>query len=619
MALIPVVGRRSPQMRLFVALLYLVLTLGAITTVYPFLVMIGESLTSNYDKTTFPIVPAFVYNMPSLFGKYADDKYSGDIGLTNASYRTDFAKAEEVLPPADSLNVPADRVADWKTFFASQPLKYRKPGFAGVTGVAYTPNALADQYQDFLDHRFHGNIRALDTAYTEEDADFSTVFPPFEDQTKHNWLPATSPKTTDWTTFLNTLPVDSFQAVSGDSIYQKWLTEEAYNSKLDDLNKAWGTSYKKFTDINLSAKPTGNPAQQKDWETFVRTKFPIRYTAVAPSALPAYQQFVGGRYHNDIAGYNKAYNTKLTAFGELTLPDVDTLQPDGAPLIDYVDFLKGPAPLDALAVDSIETRYRAHIISRFQIEPAIAATTIPPIYAADWQYVQAHASELRSHFLTRNYALVVHYMKVHGNSVSVTIIYCALAVLTALIVNPLCAYALSRYNLPYGAAVLLFLLATMSFPGEVTQIPNFLLLKQLHMLNTFYALILPGIANGYSIFLLKGFFDSLPKEIYEAGTLDGASEMRMFWTITLPLSKPIFAVIGLGAFTVAYGSFLFAILTCQDPRMWTIMVWMYELQSGNAPVYTMLAGLTLASLPTLLVFIFAQNTIMKGIILPSYK
>jgi multiple sugar transport system permease protein len=167
--------------------------------------------------------------------------------------------------------------------------------------------------------------------------------------------------------------------------------------------------------------------------------------------------------------------------------------------------------------------------------------------------------------------------------------------------------------------VLIFLLATMAFPTEVTQIPNFLLLKQLGMLNTFYALLLPSLASGYSIFLFKGFFDSLPKELYEAGTLDGASELRMFWEITLPLSKPIFAVIGLGAFTAAYSSFLFAILICQDPKMWTMMVWTYEMQAAGAPTYIMLAAITLISLPVLLVFVFAQNTIMKGIIVPSYK
>jgi multiple sugar transport system permease protein len=604
-------------MRLFVALLYLVLTVGAITTVYPFLVMIGESLTSDYDKTDFPVVPAYVYNTKALFGKYADDKFNGDNDSTNASYRTDFAKAEDVVPPSGSQLAPANRIADWNAFFQSQPLKYKRAAFQGITGVAYTPNALADRYQQYLQKHFHGDIRALDRAYTEEDADFSTVFPPFEDPTKHNWLPAATSKTKDWQAFQQTLPAEFFQAVSGDAIFQKWLSEEAY-TKVADLNTAWSTKYTDFSQVMLTPKPGGNTAEQKDWETFVRTKFPIRYTVVSPAAQPAYQQFLQGRYHT-IEAYNKAYGNRATSFSTVTLPDVDSMQPDGPALIDYVDFLKSAAPLSDLTVDSLETRYRAHLTDQFHMDATTAATTVPPIYAADWSYVQAHAGALRSNYLTRNYGLVIHYLLVHGQAIRTTVIFCVLAVLTALIVNPLCAYALSRYNLSYGTGILLFLLATMSFPGEVTQIPNFLLLKQLGMLNTFYALILPTVASGYSIFLLKGFFDSLPKELYEAGTLDGASEMRMFWAITLPLSKPIFAVIGLGAFTAAYSAFMFAILTCQDPKMWTIMVWMYELQSNSAPVYTMLAGLTLASLPTLLVFIFAQNTIMKGIILPSYK
>ena len=93
----------------------------------------------------------------------------------------------------------------------------------------------------------------------------------------------------------------------------------------------------------------------------------------------------------------------------------------------------------------------------------------------------------------------------------------------------------------------------------------------------------------------------------------------MFWDITLPLSKPIFAVIGLGAFTAAYTAFMFALVVCQDPKMWTLMVWIYELGSSGAPQYVMMAAATLLTIPTLLVFLLAQNTIMKGIILPSYK
>ena len=77
--------------------------------------------------------------------------------------------------------------------------------------------------------------------------------------------------------------------------------------------------------------------------------------------------------------------------------------------------------------------------------------------------MQAHPWELRRSYLTRNYSLVLQYMLLHGRAVWNTVLYCSLAVLIALIVNPLCAYALSRYNLPYGSSVLLFLLATMAF------------------------------------------------------------------------------------------------------------------------------------------------------------
>ena len=100
--------------------------------------------------------------------------------------------------------------------------------------------------------------------------------------------------------------------------------------------------------------------------------------------------------------------------------------------------------------------------------------------------------------------------------------------------------------------------------------------------------------------------------------MEGASEARMFTLIAVPLSKPIFAVIALQAFTGAYGAFMFALVVCQDPKMWTIMVWLYELQFQN-PTYIMMAGMAVAAIPTLLVFVFAQNVIMRGIILPTEK
>src|SRR5205814_9978664 len=188
------------------------------------------------------------------------------------------------------------------------------------------------------------------------------------------------------------------------------------------------------------------------------------------------------------------------------------------------------------------------------------------------------------------------YLAGHGNGIRNTAIFCALLVLTNLIVNPLAAYALSRYKPPSAYKILLFCMATMAFPAEVAMIPSFLLLRDLGLLNTFWALVLPGAASGYTIFLLKGFFDSLPQELFEAGSLDGARESTMMLRIALPLSRPVLGYIALLTFMAAYGAFIYAFLVVQDQRMWTLTVWLYQLQL-TAPKAVIMAGLTLAAIP----------------------
>ena len=608
MALLPAVGRTSPGMRLFIFALYATLSLGAVTMLYPFLSMLSMSVGSQYDAAAHDIVPRYLTSPAALFGKYAEDKYRGDMTQINAAYGTNFAKLSDVAPPA-AVNTHSAR--DWDAFVSALPDKFKAAGFSGAPG-AYSPAPLLDTYRMFLRERFGGDIRALDRAYSEEDDTFLSVFPPFEQPARRSYAPAQTAKARDWRVFTQTLPARYFTITGADPLYAQWLKEERY-SKPADLNAAWGTKFTVFTDAALSVRPTGNAVQRGDWETFVRTKLPFRDVIVSLDALPAWRAFLAKRYPS-VSIYNTQHGTQFVSFAGVPLPDPETLAHTGPALLDWLDFLKA-APLSALSADTPELRWQAKYGQAERHAGAMTAAAA----ASDWQFVRAHPGPLRRDFLARNYRLVADYFLLHGRAVWVTVLYCGLAILTALVVNPLCAYALSRYNLPAGQAVLLFLLSTMAFPAEVTMIPGFLLLKQLNLLNTFYALILPGAASGFSVFLLKGFFDSLPKELYEAGTLDGASEMRMFLSITLPLSRPIFAVIALGAFSAAYGNFLFALLTCQDRSMWTLMVWLYELQSSGAPQFVMMAALTLASIPTLLVFIFAQRTIMRGIILPSFK
>jgi len=286
------------------------------------------------------------------------------------------------------------------------------------------------------------------------------------------------------------------------------------------------------------------------------------------------------------------------------------------------------APTATLRIHSADFMFRDHVEAKFgSIEGLNGALgtkfgsfmdILPPQEDCHYLAFTANSKPLRTEFIARNYRTVLDYMLFHGRGILNTVIYCALAISLALLVNPLAAYAMSRYQMPTTYKILLFLLLTMAFPPMVTQIPVFLMLRSLGLLNTFAALVLPGMANGYSIFLLKGFFDSLPRELYESAEIDGANEWVMFWHITMSLSKPILAVIALGAFTAAYSNFMFALLLCQDEKMWTVMVWLYQLRgrSGQGVVY---ASLIIAAVPTLLVFVFCQNIIMRGIVTPVEK
>ena len=221
---------------------------------------------------------------------------------------------------------------------------------------------------------------------------------------------------------------------------------------------------------------------------------------------------------------------------------------------------------------------------------------------------------------TANYRLVGQYLFLRGRAFGNTVLLVLLTILAHLTVNPLAAYALSRFRLRGTEQIILFLLATMAFPTAVTAIPGFLLVRDLGLLNTLAALVLPTVASGMSIFILKGFFDALPRELYEAAAIDGAGEWTIFRRITLPMTTPILAVNALNSFIAAYNSWEWAFLVCQNESNWTLAVWMYQMsqQMGGQP-WCVMAGFVLVSIPTAIVFLACQKVILRGIVLPSMK
>ena len=321
------------------------------------------------------------------------------------------------------------------------------------------------------------------------------------------------------------------------------------------------------------------------------------------------------RHSKDIAAYNAAHGTTHASYADVPLPR--EFPADASPLEqqEWRDFTANTlSPLWQTngILDTPDSRWRDFLVSR-----GMSGTAMPQ-FAHHAELYRAHQPEIRREFLVRNFRTVLDYILFHGRGILNTVVYCTLAVLLALLVNPLAAYALSRGRLSCGTQILFFLMLTMAFPHMVTQIPVFILLRELGLLNTFAALLLPGMASGYSIFLLKGFFDSLPRDLYESAQLDGAGEWTLFWHITMRLSTPILSVIALQAFTVAYANFMYALLICQDPKMWTLMVWLYQLQQRSGPGVVQ-ASLLLAALPTLAVFLACQRVLLRGIVVPVEK
>jgi ABC-type glycerol-3-phosphate transport system permease component len=628
MPLIPVIGRKQPKMRLLIAVLYTVLSLGAITMVYPFVVMVATSVTSPVDRDEFRPVPAYLRDDVWLYRKYVEAKYNEDIPRFNAALSNDVATFKDLTVPAGVQSPGTQRrVEEWLAFRSTLPESHWMLGGTTNPNTFRITPEMVTRYREMLQRRY-GTIEAANTAYRQTYAIWEDIRPPLQKWDDRTYQPTPSRENQEFLDFKLKQAPRYRITVSGDGLFQDWLRLK-YGAPPDKLNAAWGTAYKSRFEVRLPQRAPSHRVQRADWLKFVRAELPGQFVAVDPAGAPRYRRFLAQRYTDPQVFRTRYAGTPLAAGALSGGPQSAINSPSlsGVPAADWMEFLQ-TAPAELLSVRTPDVMYRDHLRQQYVTLAALNTaygTThhswngpTPPYLETDWVEMQQDRGPIKREFLVRNYREVLNYIALHGPAVWNTFVLCAGLLLATLIINPLCAYALSRYNLPATYKILLFLLATMAFPAEVSAIPNFLLLKQLHLLNTYWALILPAMANGYSIFLLKGFFDSLPKELYEAGTIDGASEARMFTTITLPMSTPVLAVIALGTFTAAYGSFLWAFLVCQDPSKWTLMVWLSQMQSW-APMSVIFAALVLAAVPTLLVFVFCQNIIMRGIIVPTEK
>jgi len=198
-----------------------------------------------------------------------------------------------------------------------------------------------------------------------------------------------------------------------------------------------------------------------------------------------------------------------------------------------------------------------------------------------------------------------------------TVVYAGGALAFQLIFCVAAAYSLSKLRPIFGNVILGLMLASMMIPAAVLIIPQFLTVQDLPIVhvnleNTPWVIWLPSVANAFNIFLLKRFFDTIPDDIMAAAAVDGAGPLRTLWSILLPMSRPILGVVSIFAVIGVWKDFLWPLLTLTDPAKQTLNVGVQQ-ASVSMSQNVLIAGLAMASLPTIAFFLVMQRNIMGGL------
>ncbi|HEY6593117.1 MAG TPA: carbohydrate ABC transporter permease [Asanoa sp.] len=243
-------------------------------------------------------------------------------------------------------------------------------------------------------------------------------------------------------------------------------------------------------------------------------------------------------------------------------------------------------------------------------EPAEYALTPPTFFPKSWR--------------PENYQLAWDRMRI-AKFFANTAFYAIGGWLIQLVFDVAVAYALSKLRPVFGKVVLGAMLASLMLPATALLIPAYLTITNVpifgvNLLNTPWALWLPGVANAFNIYVLKRFFDQIPDDLLDSAALDGAGRLRTLWNIVLPLSRPVLGVVSIFAIIGIWKDFLWPLLVLPDPERQTLSVALSRLaNTSQVPPTEFMAGLVIASIPMLVVFLIFQRSIIGGLSAGSMK
>jgi multiple sugar transport system permease protein len=219
-----------------------------------------------------------------------------------------------------------------------------------------------------------------------------------------------------------------------------------------------------------------------------------------------------------------------------------------------------------------------------------------------------------------NYARAVtanHFGRYFLNSAMVA----TTSTLISVVLSAMLAYAFARWDFPGRSALFYAMLGTLMVPALVLIIPQFVLAKNLHLLNSLWGLIVVYSAGtAFNMFLLRGFFEEIPQELFDAALIDGAGPFATFWRVALPLARPALAAVAIFSFLGAWDEFTWALTAISDEKLYTLPIALRLFQQQHGTEWGLVfAASAIAVLPTILVFVIFQRHFIKGVMSGAVK
>lgn len=192
--------------------------------------------------------------------------------------------------------------------------------------------------------------------------------------------------------------------------------------------------------------------------------------------------------------------------------------------------------------------------------------------------------------------------------------------LVSLVFNSMAGYAFAKLRFRGRDRLFQVLLGALVVPAQISMLPLFLLLKQLHLVNTYWGVLVPGLTSVFGIFLVRQYALSIPDSLLDAARVDGAGELRVFWSMVLPYCRPVLVTLAVFTFLGTWNDFLWPLIVLSDDRLYTLPVGLANLLGEHAQdTELMMAGAVLTVLPVIALFVALQRHYIAGILSGAVK